>query len=98
MQTGTFRTVSEMKQCLKPEETSRKNPCCGLKWVKRPLVKEILKEIGIDDESSDSEADFEDDVSPSKGPPGGGFRQIPTISYHFRPIPRPIPTWQTEAF
>ena len=28
--------------------------------------KEILKEIGVDDESSDSEADFEDDVGPSK--------------------------------
>ena len=28
--------------------------------------KEILKEIGVDDESSDSKADFEDDVGPSK--------------------------------
>ena len=28
--------------------------------------KEILKEIGVDDESSDSEADLEDDVGPSK--------------------------------
>ena len=28
--------------------------------------KEILKEIGVDDESSDSEADFEDDIGPSK--------------------------------
>ena len=28
--------------------------------------KEILKEIGVDDESSDSEADFEDDVGPPK--------------------------------
>ena len=31
MQTGTFRTVSEMKRCPKPEETSRKDPCCGLR-------------------------------------------------------------------
>ena len=28
--------------------------------------KEILKEIGVDDESSDSEADLEDDVGPTK--------------------------------
>ena len=28
--------------------------------------KEILKEIGVDDEGSESEADFEDDVGPSK--------------------------------
>ena len=28
--------------------------------------KEILKEIGVDDESSNSEADFEDDGGPSK--------------------------------
>ena len=28
--------------------------------------KKILKEIGIDDESSDSEADFEGEVGPSK--------------------------------
>ena len=28
--------------------------------------KEILREIGVDDESSDSKADFEDDVGPSK--------------------------------
>ena len=28
--------------------------------------KENLKEIGVDDESSDSETDFENDVGPSK--------------------------------
>ena len=28
--------------------------------------KDILKEIGVDEESSDSEAEFEDDVGPSK--------------------------------
>ena len=28
--------------------------------------KEILMEIGVDDESSDSEADFEDDIGPSQ--------------------------------
>ena len=28
--------------------------------------KEILKKIGVDDASSDSEADFEDDVGPSE--------------------------------
>ena len=28
--------------------------------------KDILKEIGVDEESSDSKAEFEDDVGPSK--------------------------------
>ena len=32
----TFRTACEIERCLKSEETSRKNSCCGLQRVQRP--------------------------------------------------------------
>ena len=62
---GTFRTACVMEQYPEPEETSRKNLCCGLQWVQVQS-----KEIDVDDESSDSKVDFKDDVGPSKNTRG----------------------------
>ena len=53
MQTGTFRTVCEMERCPKTEEIR----AVDFNEYK-DQSKEILKEIGVDDDCSDSEADF----------------------------------------